>query len=290
MPRFRFQWANISPDILEALTENLGIVGDPAESLGKKYGQKPKEIFIQDAWPFLLKHWLENDSISRQSLVQALKSRNLGDLSISNESKYLASCRNTINLRQEVLQVFLAKGEQNSTQSEKVQEDIFKASQALPAAVSAEPAEKLHNLDKNSMTSFARKAIAKWYEVAEDQVHIDDDGDICVPNGSTVVFIRAVEECAFKLFCVLLSGVSPSEELHNDLNSINSNLILGCLYADNDTVFMAHNLLAECTTDHAIGFSVNVLGNLADSFDHKLQERHGGRVFLRERASDEIEV
>lgn len=290
MPRLRFQWVNLSHGFLQDLAVSLGLGGDPSESLRSKYGQKPKETFIQDAWPSLLKYWLENDPKSRRSLVKALKSRNLGDVSISDENKYLASCRNTVNLRQEVLQLFLAVGEQSSSQAETSQAAILSASQASPQAISAETAEKPNGLDKDSMTSFAVRAISKWYEISEDQIHIDNDGDIYVPNGSAVVFVSAVEGCAFRLFSVLLSGVDSTDELLNDLNVINSNLMLGTLYVDNKTVFLSHNLVAECTTDHAIGMSVHILGNIGDSLDHKLQERHGGRIFLREPASDEIEV
>ena len=111
MPRYRFQWANLSPDLIHELATRLKLDGDAIEALKERYGSRPKAELVQDAWPILLDSWLSNDSNAANQIVAALKERGLGDIGINDDITYLKSCRNTSGLREIVIEAFIALGE-----------------------------------------------------------------------------------------------------------------------------------------------------------------------------------
>jgi hypothetical protein len=114
MPRYRFQWANIRPELIQELASGLKLEGDAIESLKERYGSRPKPEFIQDAWQILLAKWLPNDPIAANQIAAALKARGLGDIEIEDSTLYLKACRNTSGLRDVVIDVFIAMGEDES--------------------------------------------------------------------------------------------------------------------------------------------------------------------------------
>lgn len=290
MPKFRFQWSNFSSDLLSSLASGLGLQGDFAESLKAKYGQRPKAVFIQDAWNILLEAWLKNDIESQRSLAKALRRRGLGSTEISDDFQYLVSCKNTINLRQEALYVFLAKGEasQSTQDSLRPMAGIQSQPQGTPA-IQAEN-ERPQSYDRSSMTSFAVHVVANMFGLEDEQVYVDKDGDICVPSGSAVVFISVIEDVAYRLFSILLSDINESNELYRTLNDINGNLNLGRIFCVNEQIVLEHSAMVQSVNEQELSTCINVLTSLADHYDDKLQDRFGGKLFLRERAEDEIEV
>jgi len=290
MPKFRFQWSNFSSDFLSSLALGLGLQGDFVESLKAKYGQRPKDVFIQDTWSFLLENWLKNDIDSQRSLAKALRRRGLGTTEISDDYQYLASCKNTINLRQETLYVFLAKGEQSESDQDSLKPIVGFQSKAQANTGIQDDKERPKSYDRSSMTSFAVHVVANMFELEDDQVYIDKDGDICIPSGSALVFISVIEDVAYRLFSILLSDIDESDELYRTLNQINSNLNLGRIFSINEQIILEHSVMVQSVNEHELSTCINVLTSLADHYDDKLQERFGGKLFLRERAEDEIEV
>lgn len=75
------------------------------------YGARPREDFIEDVWPVLMKVWLSSDHDARGSIATSLRERNVGDTSVSDDLQYLGTCRNTIGLRRVVLPEFITLGE-----------------------------------------------------------------------------------------------------------------------------------------------------------------------------------
>jgi hypothetical protein len=123
MPRYRFQWANIMPYLIQELASGLKHDGDAIESLKECYGSRPKPEFIQDAWPILLEEWLPNDLNAATQIAAALKIRDLGNIEIEDSITYLKTCRNTSGLRDVVIAAFITLGELATHTSQSTSED-----------------------------------------------------------------------------------------------------------------------------------------------------------------------
>lgn len=292
MPRYRFSWSNIDRVILEAVTSSLSLTGEPAASLQAKYGLRPKENFIQDAWPTLLPGWLNADSESCAALAKALRNRGLGQVNINDDYSFLQSCRNTQGLRQEALYIFLRKGEQSAVSSDKSEDNPVPSQEArVQAAVdTSTQSEFPAALDRNSLMKFAVKAAAGLYGVSEDKVYIDGDGDILVPCGSAAVFINVIENLQIKVFSIMVREPRECEDMYRLINEVNSNLKIGHVFYSSECIILEHGLFAKWTTQAELRTVIDIIGDLADFYDHKLQERFGGSLFLREKAEDEIAV
>ena len=111
MARPRFSWSNLDQDLLNSLASEQRLKGDAAKALEQKYGIRPKADFIKDAWPTLLERWLSNDAEACISLANSLRAKGLGSVDIETPLAYLRSCRNTINLRETCILLFISRGE-----------------------------------------------------------------------------------------------------------------------------------------------------------------------------------
>src|SRR5690625_1212947 len=105
MPRYKFRWSNLPPDVLDGLCHTRTADGDdydPAEALHDVYGARPKEDFIHDAWSSLLETWLKHDKESRDWVVTALRQTRHEDGTLTkrrDQLEYLRNLRNAKNLR-----------------------------------------------------------------------------------------------------------------------------------------------------------------------------------------------
>lgn len=295
MPRFRFQWSNIDSTVILSLIDSLKLTGtqDSSELLRKKYGAKPGDDFIKDAWPILLDNWLAKDSQFASAVANGARTNALGNTAINDDLEYLRSCRNTIGLRREALKVFLAYGEQSKTDLE--------LNRLLPSSTGNNSTEDVEQQNENtasaidqengSLIDLVKDAISILYSVDVEKILVDDDGDIGVPCGSALVFVRFPTNVnAIRLFSILLKN-PEGNDVYGTLNDINSNLNAGFLYFSNNMIFLEHTILA----DGGVSL-VNLIKNIdyftdtADFFDDKLQERFGGEIFRMSPAADEIEV
>lgn len=292
MPRFRFNWENIDAGLLRSLADGLSLTGDPATSLKARYGSRPKEDFIKDAWALLLSHWLKADSDSCGLLATSLRKKGLGQTDLADDFSFLQSCRNTQGLRQEALLLFIQSGEQSKS-------DISTSTNVAPRhqnqSVQSQggtnaSAELPPDLDRDSLIKFTVSAAAELYGVTEDKIYIDDDGDIVVPCGSAVIFITVIEAKEIRIFSLLVKDPEESYELYQLLNEINSNLRIGRVFYASQCVFAEHNLRPQFLTKDGLKFAIDMIGELADHLDNKIQDRFGGVTARRERAEDEISV
>jgi len=146
MPRYRFQWANLSPDLIHELATGLKLDGDAIEALKERYGSRPKPEFIHDSWQILLEKWLPNDPIAANQIAVALKTRDLGDVEIKDSITYLKTCRNTSGFRDVVIDAFIVMGEDKSNASQgstelNVEENITRLTGAQSVANPLMPKE-----------------------------------------------------------------------------------------------------------------------------------------------------
>lgn len=292
MPRYRFNWANFDQGLLSEIAQGLSIAGDPVAGLQAKYGLRPKEDFIQDSWQLLLAVWLKADSQACSDLAVALRKRGLGPTEQAGDLEYLQACRNSQGLRQEALQVFLVKGEQSKGTIARPAESAPLAEPPAADSGAAVPSSSRspESFDRQSLISFAKEAVSALYGVSEENVYVDSDGDILAPCGSAAVFVSVVDDNEFRVFSLLLREPRECDELYRVINDINSNLRMGRLFYSANTVILEHNLPAHYTTFAGLKLAIDVIGDVADFYDHRLQEMFGGSLFLRERAQDEISV
>jgi hypothetical protein len=292
MPRYRFNWSNFDTEILVALAQQLQITGEPSEGLRAKYGLRPKEDFIQEAWQSLLATWIKSDCDSCAHLATKLRKRGLGQVDLTDDFAYLESCRNTQGLRQEVLQIFLRKGEKSSGAIDRpdTQSSELKAATHTDQGCSLGTSETPTNSDRDTLLAFAKEAVASLYGIQAENVYTDSDGDILAPCGSAGVFVSVIDDVEFRVFSLVLREPRESEDLFKIINDINQDLRIGRMFFTGSTILLAHNLMAKWTTLEELRVVIDVIGDVADFYDHRLQEVLGGELFLRERAQDEISV
>src|SRR6266487_2151850 len=116
MPRYRFSWDNLPPELLHQLGSDLRLRPPVDQALRERYGARPEPDFVRDAWPTLMDAWLADDDEARGLVVAELQARSLGKArapahSAAAQLYYLRSCRNSSTLREVVAAIFTAFGE-----------------------------------------------------------------------------------------------------------------------------------------------------------------------------------
>jgi len=306
MPRYRFSWENLDRVLTRALVADLQLQGDPADALRSAYGARPRADFVRDAWPTLLSAWLGRDRPSTRRIAQRCRERGVGSLDERDDLVYLAGLRNTTGLRDIVLDLFIALGEQSSDDraavhamstsvappaANNVDETPTPAAPAAPAAPEpaqgAEP-EAAAGDDVEGLRRFVGDAIV---ELTGGPVMVDDDGDFVLPSGSAVVYVSIVTEPLYiRVFSVMLREVAERPEVFRLMNSVNMTLRIGRLVYVNGAVLLEHHLLPIGLSGGELQIVVDCIRSAADYFDHRLQGEIGGSTTFAERAEDEIDV
>ncbi len=308
MPRYRFAWSNLPAQLRKKLSSGLGLEGEPVDALRRQYGARPKVVFVQDAWPLLLEAWLPSDGASRQFLAQELQALGLGKTDIAVRTKqgqldYLRSCRNSARLRELALAAFLAAGEADHVALPPTAPSERRPGQPLaahgsrpdeaagPQIVECPPplpeAERPVGTFDEWVTSVLRDAYG-WPEV-----HRDADGDIPVPHGSVVLFIRPHDGDSpfLEVFAPLLRGFRPHPDVFQAVNAINNQVRLAkaLVTDDGSTIVLTAHVLAETLSASELLFTIDLVSHAADHFDTLLQRRFGGHTMLED-DSDAIAV
>jgi Putative bacterial sensory transduction regulator len=309
MPRYRFAWSNFPPRLLSKLGTSLALDGEPADALRRRYGARPAAAFIQEAWPTLLGTWMPADSGSRQAVAEELRRRGLGKSDISPRGKqsqldYLGSCRNSPTLRDVVLTAFLAAGETTQLKTPAPRQQPASMRQApvteRPRSGPAEapvaapgPQDVPSNGDQpGSLNDWVEATLKDAYGLSE--VRRDEDGDIPIPRGSAVLFIRRHnDESPFlEIFSPLVSGFRMSPEVYEAVNAINSQISMAraSVVSDGTLIVLSAELLADGLSRRAFIFALDVLSDAADHFDTLLQKRFGGSTLLDDDDPEGVDV
>jgi len=126
VPKYRFKWTNLPEQMLRGVCRDLGLDGDPAETLHVAYGARPSDNFVRDAWPSLRDRWLAKDGEARRFVVGELWQRGIGDEEQPGnreaEIAFLRSRNNARGLRQVVLSALIAWGERDASESQPSQQ------------------------------------------------------------------------------------------------------------------------------------------------------------------------
>jgi|GEM_PF-3813126 len=278
MGRYKFQWVNTGPDVLAALGVALGVDGDVVEALVARYGARPKDAFIADMWPGLLDIWLSRDHDSLHRLADTIAARNVGDQSIDRstpggQSEFLRSCRNTSGLRSDVLAAWIERGEQGAAET---------ARQVQPRQTARSEPELAETFDAGavSLTDWLLSQLETGFG---DALEVDDDGDIPIVAGSSVTYLRPIDDDLprVEIFSILVTGVEPSESLAEVVAALNESLIVGKAVLVEDTLQLQHTLLVTGLGAEQLVATVKLVAASADRLDDLLAEKLGGSTFLQ---------
>jgi hypothetical protein len=293
MPRYRFSWDNLPAALLDQLGSDLGLRPPVDQALRDQYGARPGPDFVRDAWPTLLDAWLATDDESRDIVVQELQARGLGKARAPARSSaaqlyYLQSCRNSGALREAVAAIFTGFGES----------EVF--STPVPSEMTAqdnpvvtpgwEPSASGGEADQPpaSLTEWLCWAVAQVLEV--EQVNQDPDGDIRIRYGSTMCFVRGIDDPpSVRLFAPMVIDIPRTPALLEDLNDINLNITVGrVVHTPANEVLYSLELYGEQLTVEIIRASLDAATTIADHFDHQLQARFGGKTLYAEVSDDSV--
>lgn len=301
MPRYRFAWSNFSPRLLSRLAAALNLGGDPAESLRAIYGARPKANFIQDAWPTLLEDWLPTDPSMLQFVAEEMHELGLGRTEIGIRSKrgrleYLATCRNAPTLREVVLSAFLAAGETPQLDTPALR-DLPTSTETAPdhpevsTSTGAGHAGEDEQLVVDSLNEWIEETLKVALEL--DEVFRDEDGDIPIPRGSSVLFIRPQAEGSpfLEIFSPLLQGFEMSPAVYQAVNELNLQVPMAkaMVSGDGTVIVLSAHLLTETLSPTELMFALDMVSGAADYFDTLLQKRFGGSTLMDD-DDDAIEV
>ncbi len=305
MPRYRFAWSNLPPRLLKQLASDLGLRGDPAEELRRQYGARPKAVFVQQAWPTLLEAWLPGDAVNRQFIAEELRALGLGKGEMSIRGKqgqldYLRSCRNAPTLRDVVLAAFLAAGETVQLPVPAAREAPTEATSRVPTTSPARQAEETPARRRTrSQDDTAAGDLNEWIEATLkqayelDEVKRDSDGDIPIPRGSAVLFIRPHDgESPFlEIFAPMLHDFQQSPQVYEAVNAINGQVRLAKAIVSNDgtSIVMQADVPAHTLSPPELLMAVDLVSAAADHFDTLLQKRFGGSTMIAD-DDDAIDV
>jgi len=293
VPRYRFAWGNFHPSLLKKLASLAKAEGAPAEALQKKFGARPKADFIQKAWPLLLVDWLPTDTASRQTVVDGLVAAGLGDTASPRRGKqgqldYLGTCRNSPTLRKIVLSAFLRAGEPGTITAPPVR--AIKPTAESPA--NPAPSSDGNTTSASPASEDNPKDFAGWVDaVLKDQLGIaevyrDDDGDIPIPRGSAVVFIRILDKDSpfLEVFSPLIRGFEVSPDVFEAVNAINMQMPMAkaTVFADSKEIVLSAHVLIDTLSTKELMFTLDMVSNAADHFDTLLQKRFGGTTLLQD--------
>ena len=116
-----------------------------------------------------------------------------------------------------------------------------------------------------------------------DQLQVDTDGDINIPAGSAMVFVRVRDNPPLvDVFSPVLTEIEPSEQLYVRLSELTNRMPIGRLYCTNDTVWASIPVFGRNFQTVHLMLALQVMMGLADELDDRLHGEVGGKRFFSE--------
>ena len=131
-----------------------------------------------------------------------------------------------------------------------------------------------------SESSFAQELLAAIREITGfGDVEFDNDGDICLPRGSQVVFVRRLGAAPFvRIWSPLVRGVDETPELLGQLNSLNASAGLVRFSLHDGVIFAEADVVADPIVPRHIDLALRRFCGATDGVDVMLQREFGGRT------------
>lgn len=136
-----------------------------------------------------------------------------------------------------------------------------------------------------SESSFAQDLLATIREITGfGDLEFDNDGDICLPRGSQVVFVRRLGATPFvRIWSPLVRGVDETPELLVQLNSLNASAGLVRFSIHDGVIFAEADVAAEPLVAKLLDRALRRFCDATDGLDVMLPREFGGRTAFIER-------
>lgn len=131
-----------------------------------------------------------------------------------------------------------------------------------------------------SDSSFAPELLAAMREITGfGDLEFDDDGDICLPRGSQVVFVRRLGATPFvRIWSPLVRGVDETADLLGQLNALNASAGLVRFSVHDGVIFAEADVAAEPIVAKHVDLALRRFCGATDGVDVLLQREFGGRT------------
>ena len=131
-----------------------------------------------------------------------------------------------------------------------------------------------------SESSFAQELLAAIREITGfGDLEFDNDGDICLPRGSQVVFVRRLGTTPFvRIWSPLVRAVDERPEQLGQLNSLNTSAGLARFSVHDGVVFAEADVAAEPIVAKQVDLALRRFCGATDGVDAMLQREFGGRT------------
>jgi len=135
-----------------------------------------------------------------------------------------------------------------------------------------------HSEECLTLDDFVSEAIKTGFKLKD--VRHDEDGDIPIGYGSTVVYVRPHEEDSpfLYMWAPLLREFDVSPAVYEAINAINGEMPFARVILSDDPKIISLEvwLLVDSLSRDEVMFAVEFVGDAADHFDTLLQQRFGG--------------
>lgn len=124
-------------------------------------------------------------------------------------------------------------------------------------------------------------ALRRLLEV--DEVSYDDDGDVPIRSGESMLYVRTVDDSGLvAVFCEMLRGVTKSLSLLDAVNEMNTGLPFARAMVVDIGVMIAAEVEPGPELERSLARAIDTVALAADEWGPKLQERFGGSTHSTE--------
>ena len=129
---------------------------------------------------------------------------------------------------------------------------------------------------------YVEKVLTEYFET--DKLIVDEDGDIPCRAGSAWYLIRLLDgdPPIVQMYSPVLSGVTKTPELLEEINTINADIRFARMFWVNDDIMIATELLAETIDKEELENACGAIAGIADHYDDELQKKYGGKRSFEE--------
>ena len=116
--------------------------------------------------------------------------------------------------------------------------------------------------------------------IGAQQVSPDDDGDYPVRYRNALYYVRLVGDVdpVVQVFSVAVSGVDPTPDLFEELNSINSSIRFARIFWVRDQVLIESEMVGEGVEPADFDNACRAVATITDHYGPLLAERFGGKT------------
>ena len=143
-----------------------------------------------------------------------------------------------------------------------------------------------------TLEEWTRGVIASLLEIPAEEVQQREDGAFHLSRGSAAIWVQPYtsDPPHLWIYSWMVTGLKPHPDLLTMINQINVHSAIGTVDYNDDGVRVSHALLAGLLDADDVRRINTIVADIADDYDHLIQERFGGRIAYYQARGDEIDV